>query len=132
MKEGALGAFGEEYRSAIRHYRCRIEKYALKMDEDYEFFFRRYGGDMYKAHANLRRLREMRPMTYQEDPGKIKEELESRIKSIEQSLIEGVRRPASTGVIHNVADTLDREAQQELREILLALLYAINACGRTG
>ena len=60
-----------EYESILRQYVRKVEKYALRMNEDYEYFFRWHGDDMYKAQVNLKAIREMRPMTSWDDPDKI-------------------------------------------------------------
>jgi len=56
-----LEIFKDEYKSVLRKYERNVEKYALKMNEDYEYFFRWYGDDMYKAQVNLKAVRELRP-----------------------------------------------------------------------
>lgn len=39
-KEQRLEIFKDEYKSVIRRYEREVEKYTLKMNEDYEYFFR--------------------------------------------------------------------------------------------
>ena len=41
-KEEILEIFKNEYNSVLRRYERKVEKYALKMNEDFEYFFRRY------------------------------------------------------------------------------------------
>ena len=48
-KEEILEIFKSEYKSVLRQYERRVEKYTLKMNEDYEYFFRWHSGDMYVA-----------------------------------------------------------------------------------
>lgn len=124
-----LEIFKGEYDSVLRRYEREVEKYALKMNEDYEYFFRWYGGKMYKAQVNLKALREMRPMTYWDDLGKIKEWLEGYIRNIELALIEGSQYPTSTSLMQNAAEVFGREAQQMLRSELQRLLYVIEYKG---
>lgn len=114
-KEEILEIFKSEYDSVLHRYERRVEKYALKMNEDFEYFFRRYGDDMYKAQVNLKVIRELRPMTSWDDPNKIKTWLGNHIKNIECILIEGSQYPTSSSIMHNVADTLRRVSLQELR-----------------
>lgn len=124
-KDEILEIFKSEYNSILRKYERLVEKYALKMNEDYEHFFRWNGGDMYKAQVNLEAVREMRPMTSWDDLDKIKTWLDHQIKKIESSLIEGSQYPTSSSIMHNVAETLQRVAKQELREDLQRLLMII-------
>ncbi len=124
-KEEILEIFRGEYNSVFRKYERRVEKYALKMNEDFEHFFRWDGGDMYKAQVNLKAVRELRPMTSWDDLDKIKEWLEGYIRNIELTLIEGSQYPTSTSLMQNTAEVFGREAQQMLRGELQRLLYAI-------
>lgn len=124
-KDEILETFKDEYLSSIHRYERNIKKYAVKMNEDYEHFFRWHGGLMYKAQVNLNALYEMRPMIYWDDLGRIKESLDDTIKNIELTLIQGSQYPTSTSMLHNVAEMLGREAQQELREDLQRLLGVI-------
>lgn len=128
-KNDILEMFKCEYGIILRRYEREVEKYALKMNEDFENFFRWYGGNMYKAQVNLKAIREMRPMTYWDDLGKIKEWLEGYIHNIELSLIDGSQYPTSTSMMQNAAETLGREAQQMLRSELQRLLYVIEYKG---
>lgn len=124
-KQEILEIFKGEYDCIVRRYERAVEKYTLKMNEDYEHFFRWHGGEMYKAVANLKAIREMRPMTYRDDFDQIKGWLENRITNIELALVEGSQYPTSTNLMHNVAEILKREMQQELRQDLQRLLYTV-------
>lgn len=124
-KEEILEIFKREYNSVLRHCEREAEKYTLKMNEDFEYFFRWYAGEMYVATVNLKAVRELRPATYWDDPIKIKTWLGHQIGSIEQVLIEGDQTPASTSMMMNAADTLQRVAKQRLRVDLQRLLLAI-------
>ncbi len=124
-KEEILEIFKSEYDSVLRRYERRVEKYALKMNEDFEYFFRWHGDDMYKAQINLKTIRELRPATGWDDLEKIKTWLSGHIVSIEHTLIDGSQCPTSSSIMHNVAETLSRVAQQELRGELQRLLWAI-------
>jgi hypothetical protein len=124
-KQEVLEIFKGEYKSVLRKYERKVEKYALKMNEDYEYFFRWYGDDMYKAQVNLKAVRELRPMTSWEDLDKIKTWLGNHIENIELTLIEGSQYPTSSSIMANVAETLQRVAKQELREELQRLLWSI-------
>ena len=107
----------------------KVEKYALGMNEDYEYFFRWHGDDMYKAQVNLKAIREMRPMTSWDDPDKIETWLGNHIDNIERTLIEGSQYPTSTSIMQNVAETLRRVALQEIREVLQRLMMVITYKG---
>lgn len=124
-KEEILEIFKSEYNSVLRLYERKVEQYALKMNEDYEHFFRWYGGNMYIAQVNLKAVRELRPATAWDDLEKIKTWLNGHIKSIELTLIEGSQYPTSSSIMHNAADTLSRVAQQELRGDIQRLLMTI-------
>lgn len=128
-KEEILEIFKSEYNSLLRRYERKVEKYALKMNEDFEYFFRWHGDDMYKAQVNLKAVRELRPMTSWSDLDKIKTWLGNHIENIERTLIEGSQYPTSSSIMHNVADTLSRVALQELREDLQRLLGVIEYKG---
>ncbi len=124
-KQEILEIFKDEYKSVLRNYERNVEKYALKMNEDYEYFFRWYGDDMYKAQVNLTAVRELRPMTSWDDLEKIKTWLGNHIENIELTLIEGSQYPTSSSIMANVAETLQRVAKQELRGELQRLLWSI-------
>lgn len=123
--EKILEIFGAEYKSILRKYECEVERYAIKMSEDYEQFFRWYGGKMYKAQINLKVMQDFRFLTRFSDSDKIKMALENHINNIELSLIEGYQYPTNINLMHNVADMLGREAKQEQREDFRRLLDAI-------
>lgn len=124
-----LEIFKGEYDSIRRRYEREVEKYVLKMNEDYEYFFRWYGGKMYKAQFNLKALREMRLLTYWDDLCEIEEWLERYIRNIELTLIEGSPYPTSTSPMQNAAEVFGREALQMLRGELQRLLHAIEYKG---
>jgi hypothetical protein len=128
-KEELLEIFKGEYESILRQYVRKVEKYALGMNEDYEYFFRWHGDDMYKAQVNLKAIREMRPMTSWDDPDKIETWLSNHIDNIERTLIEGSQYPTSTSIMQNVAETLRRVALQEIREVLQRLMMVITYKG---
>ena len=123
--EEILEIFKGEYSSVLRRCEREAEKHTLKMNEDFEYFFRWYAGEMYVATVNLKAVRELRPATYWDDPVKIKTWLIHQIESIENMLIEGSQTPASTSLMMNAADTLQRVAKQRLRIDLQRLLSAI-------
>ena len=124
-REEILEIFRSEYNSVLRKYERKVEKYALKMNEDYEHFFRWHGDDMYTAQVNLQAIRGLRPATAWDDLDKIKTWLSHHIENIERTLIEGSQYPTSSSIMHNVAETLSRVAQQELRGELHRLLMTI-------
>lgn len=124
-KQEILEIFKSEYDSVLRKYERRVEKFALKMNEDYEHFFRWCADDMYKAQVNLQAVRKLRPMTSWDDLDKIRTWLDQQIKNIELTLIEGSQYPTSSSIMHNVADTLHRVSLQELRDDLRRLLMTI-------
>lgn len=124
-KEEILGIFKSEYNSVLRLYERKVEKYALKMNEDYEHFFRWHGEKMYIAQANFKAIRELRPVTAWDDLEKIKTWLGDYVKNIELTLIEGSQYPTSSSIMHNVADILRRISLQELREDIKRLLMVI-------
>lgn len=124
-KEEILGIFKSEYNSVLRKYENRVEKHTVGMNEDFEYFFRWHGDDMYKAQVNLKAVRELRPMTGWDDLDKIKTWLGNHIKNIEGILIEGSQYPTRSSIMHNTADTLRRVAMQELREDIQRLLGSI-------
>ncbi|MDE6860341.1 MAG: hypothetical protein K2J65_08010 [Duncaniella sp.] len=128
-KEEILEIFKSEYNSVLRLYERRVEKYTIKMNEDFEHFFRWYGENMYKAQVNLKAIRELRPAISWDDLEKIKTWLSGHIKSIEHTLIDGSQYPTSSSVMHNVAETLSRVAQQELRGDIQRLLMVITCNG---
>ena len=111
-----LEIFKEEYKSLLRRCERDADKYTLKMNEDYEYFFRWYADKMYVAQLNLKAVRELRPMIYWDDTEKIKTWLENHISNIERTLIEGSQLPSSTSMMMNAAEVLKRVAMQELRQ----------------
>lgn len=128
-KEEILEIFKSEYNSLLRRYECKVEKYALKMNEDYEYFFRWHGDDMYIAQVNLKAVRELRPATAWDDLEKIKTWLCNHIENIELSLIEGSQYATSSNIMANTAEVLSRVAKQQFREDLQRLLSVIEYKG---
>lgn len=124
-KEEILEIFKSEYKSVLRQYERKVEKYALEMNEDYEYFFRWHSDEMYKAQVNLMAVRELRPMTSLDDLDKIKTCFGNHIGNIEHALIEGSLTPSSTSMMMNTAEVLKRVAMQELRGDLQRLLWSI-------
>lgn len=124
-KEEILEIFKSEYKSVLRQYERQVEKYTLKMNEDYEYFFRWHSGDMYVATVNLQAVRALRPTTSWNDPGKIETWLTHQIQNIELNLIEGSQTTSSTSMMMNAAEVLKRVAAQELRQNLQHLLTVV-------
>lgn len=124
-----LEDFRREYKRVVRRYEKEVEKYTLKMNEDYEYFFRWHADDRYKAVLNLEALRAMREIAYWDDLEKVTKCLENHIKNIELNLMEGTLTPTSTNMMMNVADVLKRVAMQELRGELQNLLYMVQYKG---
>ena len=117
-----LEEFKHEYQRLVKRYEREVEKYTLKMNEDYEYFFRWYADDRYKAVLNLEALRAMREISYWDDLEKVVKCLENHINNIERNLLEGSITPTSTNIMMNVADMLKKVAMQELRVDLNNLL----------
>lgn len=124
-KEEILEIFKSEYKSVLRQYERQVEKYTLKMNEDYEYFFRWHSGDMYVANVNLQAVRALRPATSWNDLGKIETWLTHQIQNIELNLIEGSQTTSSTSMMMNAAEVLKRVAAQELRQNLQHLLTVV-------
>ncbi len=124
-KEEILEIFKSEYKSVLRQYERQVEKYTLKMNEDYEYFFRWHSGDMYVATVNLQAVRALRPATSWNDLGKIETWLTHQIQNIELNLIEGSQTTSSTSMMMNAAEVLKRVAAQELRQNLQHLLTVV-------
>lgn len=124
-KEEVLEIFKSEYKSVLRQYERQVEKYTLKMNEDYEYFFRWHSGDMYVATVNLQAVRALRPATSWDDLGKIETWLTHQIQNIELNLIEGSQTTSSTSMMMNAAEVLKRVAAQELRQNLQRLLMVV-------
>lgn len=124
-KEEILEIFKSEYKSVLRQYERQVEKYTLKMNEDYEYFFRWHSGDMYVATVNLQAVRSLRPATSWDDLGKIETWLTHQIQNIELNLIEGSQTTSSTSMMMNAAEVLKRVAAQELRQNLQRLLMVV-------
>ena len=124
-----LEAFKDEYKRLVKRYEREVEKYTLKMNEDYEYFFRWYADDRYKAVLNLESLKSMREIAYWDDLEKVSKCLENHIKNIELNLLEGTITPTSSNVMMNVADMLKRVAMQELRGDLQNLLWIVKDKG---
>ena len=125
-KEEKLGIFRSEYKSTVRRYERKVARLTLKMNEDYEYFFRWHGEAMYIVQVNLKALRELHPLTTKENLDEIKTALGNQIKDIERVLVEGCQYHTSTSMMANVTDTLRRVAQQELRVELQQLLWSIS------
>lgn len=125
-KEEIFEIFKSEYKSVLRQYERQVEKYTLKMNEDYEYFFRWHSGDMYVATMNLQAVRALRPATSWNDLGKIETWLTHQIQNIELNLIEGSQTTSSTSMMMNAAEVLKRVAAQELRQNLQHLLTVVN------
>lgn len=124
-KEEILEIFKSEYKSVLRQYERQVEKYTLKMNEDYEYFFRWHSGDMYVATVNLQAVRALRPAASWNDLGKIETWLTHQIQNIELNLIEGSQTTSSTSMMMNAAEVLKRVAAQELRQNLQRLLTVV-------
>lgn len=124
-----LEDFKHEYQRLVKRYEREVDKYTLKMNEDYEYFFRLYADDRYKAVLNLESLKSMREIAYWDDLEKVSKSLENHIKNIELNLLEGTITPTSSNVMMNVADMLKRVAMQELRGDIQNLLWIVKDKG---
>lgn len=123
--EQLLEVFKAEYKSIVRRYERDVEKYKLEMNKDYEYFFRWYADDLYKATVNLEAVRSMRELEFWDDIEKASEWLENHISNLELNLLEGTITPTSTNVMVNTAGMLKRVAMQELRADLQRLYWVL-------
>lgn len=117
----------DEYSRLLRRYESKLDRLTLKMNEDYEYFFRWYSAEMYKHTVNLRALRNLKPLFYEKSEDDVKAALQRHISSIESELIEGCQLPSRTSLMMNAADSISREAKQELRNELMNLLWILGA-----
>lgn len=125
-KEERIEILRQEFDHKVTRYSREVEKYTAKMNEDFEYFFRWYAADMYKAHHILGTLCEISPaIALWEDSEKINLFLKGYIQNIELTLIEGSQYPSSSSIMHNASEILKREAKQELRQILLELTWTL-------
>ena len=122
-KEQLLEVFKAEYKSIARRYERDVERYKLEMNKDYEYFFRWYADDLYKATVNLEAIRSMRELAFWDDIEKVSKWLENHISNLELNLLEGTITPTSTNVMVNTAGMLRRVAMQELRADLQRLYW---------
>lgn len=124
-KEQLLEVFKAEYKSIVRRYERDVEKYKIEMNKDYEYFFRWYADDLYKATVNLEAVRSMRELEFWDDIEKAGEWLENHISNLELNLLEGTITPTHTSVMMNTAGMLKRVAMQELRADLQRLYWVL-------
>lgn len=115
----------EEYNRLLRRYEGKLDRLTLKMNEDYEYFFRWHSAEMYKHTVNLRSLRTLKPLFYEKSEDEVKAALQRHIGNIESELIEGCQLPSSTSLMMNAADSISREAKQELRNEFMNLLWIL-------
>jgi len=125
----AMENLKEEFKCILRHHESDLDKYAKKMNEDYEYFFRWHGDDMYKTTCLIKWLRDFRPVIYLASAEKIEMAIKNYINNAELELIEGSGIGISTDMMQNMAHTLAFEAKREFRADLQRMLYAIQYRG---
>ncbi len=125
----AIENLKEEFKSIMRHHEGDLDKYTRKMNEDFEYFFRWHGDDMYKTSCLVKWLRAFRPAIYLASAEKIEMAIQNHINNTELELIEGSGIGTSTNPMQNMAHTLAFEAKREFRADLQRMLYAIQYRG---
>ncbi len=125
----AIENLKEEFKSIMRHRESDLDKYAQKMNEDFEYFFRWHGDDMYKTSCLVKWLRAFRPAIYLASAEKIEMAIQNYINNTELELIEGSGIGTSTNPMQNMAHALAFEAKREFRADLQRMLYAIQYRG---
>jgi len=125
----AMENLKEEFKCIMRHHESNLDKYAKKMNEDFEHFFRWHGDDMYKTTCLIKWLRDFRPVIYLASAEKIEMAIKNYINNTELELIEGSGIGTSTNLMQNMAHTLAFEAKREFRADLKRMLYAIQYRG---
>ena len=125
----AIENLKEEFKCIMRHHERDLDKYAKKMNEDFEHFFRWQSDDMYKTTCLVEWLRDFRPVIYLASAEKVEMAIQNYINNTELELIEGTGIGTSTNPMQNMAHALAFEAKREFRADLQRMLYTIQYRG---
>lgn len=100
----------------------KADKYTASMNEDYEYFFRWYAEDMYKAQLELSEYRKLSAVVNTGNMVAIETYLRNKIRNFTDDLLGGSLRLSSASVTASLAHTFAVEVKQRLRERFVGYL----------
>ena len=101
------------------------DAYSLKMNEDYEYFFRWEAESMYKVQITLQAYRRLKHVVDNGILSDVKDHLKRKIEWISNNLINGSLRLSSSSATTSIAHILRLEVEQKIRTEFIMLLDLI-------
>lgn len=120
-----LGFIAHHVDHRIKSYVEQADDYTLKMNEDFEYFYRWYSEDMYKIQLFLRHYRKLKEIV---NGGDLKETFNfmmAEVKRIEKRLLESQLHRSSSSQASNIAFVFELEVEQKMRQEYLSIIHNI-------
>lgn len=106
-------------------YEEQANEYTLKMNEDFEYFFRWNSEDMYKTQLFLKHYRKLKEVVNDGDLREVFNFLKSEVERIEKRLLDSQLHMSSSSQATNIAFIFELEVEQKLRKEYLQLIHSI-------
>lgn len=106
-------------------YEEQANEYTLKMNEDFEYFFRWNSEDMYKTQLFLKHYRKLKEVVNDGDLREVFNFLTSEVERIEKRLLDSQLHMSSSSQATNIAFIFELEVEQKLRKEYLQLIHSI-------
>lgn len=110
---------------SIGVYEEQADEYTLKMNEDFEYFFRWNSEDMYKTQLFLKHYRKLKEVVNGGDLREVFNFLKSEVGRIEKRLLDSQLHMSSSSRATNIAFIFELEVEQKLRKEYLQLIHSI-------
>lgn len=109
----------------INSYVNRADGYTLKMNEDFEYFYRWYSEDMYKIQLFLKYYRKLKEVVNEENLKEVLNFLKGEVERIEKRLLESQLHQSSSSQASNIAFVFELEVEQQMRQEYLSMIHNI-------
>lgn len=109
----------------IKSYVEQADDYTLKMNEDFEYFFRWYSEDMYKIQLFLKHYRKLKEVVNGDDLKEVFNFMKGEIERIEKRLLESQLHQSSSSQASNIAFIFELEVEQKMRQDYMSIIKNI-------
>lgn len=120
-----LGFIAHHVSYRIKSYVEQADGYTLKMNEDFEYFYRWYSEDMYKIQLFLKHYRKLKEVVNGGDLKEVFNFMMAELKRIEKRLLESQLHQSSSSQASNIAFVFELEVEQKMRQEYMSIIHNI-------
>lgn len=123
--QDSLGFIAHHVDYRIKSYVEQADDYTLKMNEDFEYFYRWHSEDMYKIQLLLKHYRKLKEVVNGGDLKDVFNFMMAEVKRIEKRLLESQLHMSSSSQASNIAFIFELEVEQKMRQEYLSIIHNI-------